>query len=97
MSIFLQKTIRLTFVTASCQCNSEICCAELLEKANTRFIELLVPVIRPASKSTFKLVLLTVILCSFGTLGAASGGRADENDHSSSSFVVVAGSADEIG
>lgn len=46
------------------------------------------PVVRFASMSIFKLVLLTVALCSRGAAGMASAGKAEEKDHSSSSCAA---------
>lgn len=81
----------LTFVTASMKCNSETGEAVLLEKVKARCIEgSEFP--RSATISIFKPLLLTIARCSLGRAGvAASGGSAEENDHSSSSFVATKG------
>ena len=86
----------LTFVTASWKCNSEIGCAVLLLKANKRLMLLEEPVVRFASMSTFRPVLLTKALCSRGSAGV-SAGKADAKFHSSSSLACGAGAADAGG
>lgn len=53
-----------------------------------------VPVARFASRSIFRLVLLTTILCSRGSAAAVSVGRADAKFHSSSSLGCDAGAGD---
>lgn len=60
----------------------------MLEKAKTRFRALGEAGVLEAMKSMRTLVLLTVALCSLGLLGA-SGGRAEEKFHSSSSLETV--------
>ena len=54
-------------------------------------------VFRLAIMSTLRLVLLTTALCSLGSCGAASGGRADEKLHSSSSWAAAAAGAGVAG
>lgn len=84
------KGISLTFVTASWKCSSVMGWAELFEKANVMWIELLAPVARPARKSVRNSDWLMVPLCSLGLLDAA-GGSDDEKFHSSSSLETAAG------
>lgn len=64
----------------------------LLLKANKRLMLLEVPVVRFASMSIFRPVLLTTARCSRGSAGA-SVGRADAKFHSSSSLAWDAGAA----
>lgn len=54
------------------------------------------PVVRFASMSIFRLVLLTTALCSRGSAGV-SAGKADAKFHSSSSLAWGAGAADAGG
>ena len=61
----------------------------LFENENSKLIDGAVATARLAIKSILRLLLLTWARCSLGRLGGASGGRADENDHSSSSFAAA--------
>lgn len=88
--------MELTFVTASWKCNSEIGCAVLLLKANKRLMLLEEPVVRFASMSIFRAVLLITALCSRGSAGV-SVGKADAKFHSSSSLAWDTGAADADG
>ena len=83
-------------VTASWKCSSETGWAVLLVKEKSKLIEGAVPTARLASMSILRLVLFTTARCSLGTAGA-SGGSADEKDHSSSSLAGAAWVADAAG
>lgn len=65
-------------------------CAVLLLKANRRLILFDVAVVRFASRSILRLVLLTTTFCSRGSTAGASVGSADAKFHSSSSFACAA-------
>ncbi len=84
------RVLWLTFVTASWKCSSETCCAVLFVNANNKQRNASLLVFRLAIMSTLRLVLLTTALCSLGSCGAASGGRAEEKLHSSSSCAAAA-------
>ncbi len=84
-----------TLVTAVWKWSSESGCAMLFEKENSKFKALGESTERCASSSIFTAPLLTTALYSLGNDGA-SGGSADENDHSSSSFAT-AGAAARVG
>lgn len=62
----------------------------LLLKANRRLILFDVAVVRFASRSILRLVLLTATLCSRGSAAGASAGSAEAKFHSSSSFACAA-------
>lgn len=68
-------------------------CAVLLLKANCIEMAGDGPLDRDltATMSTLSAVLETTALCSLGWAGVASGGSAEEKDHSSSSLPVAAG------
>lgn len=62
----------------------------LLLKANSRLILFVVAVVRFASRSILRLVLLTTTFCSRGSTAGASVGSAEAKFHSSSSFTGAA-------
>lgn len=77
----------LTFVTANWKCRSLIGCGDVLEKENDNDNALSACGALTAFMSIRRRLLLTTAWWSRGV--DASGGSAEENDHSSSSFTTI--------